>query len=112
MPPPEPQKKEQPGTYFVQDRSNQEELARLQILDQMITAGTPEGQHFYENMRLAYRTIVPFLRKWTRFPGDYETIYQQAQVEMQQPGFVATWRLLTAWGTNVTSGRDKHLFPR
>jgi len=29
---------------------------------------------------------------------DYETIYQQALTEMQLPDFVATWRLLTAWG--------------
>jgi ubiquinone/menaquinone biosynthesis C-methylase UbiE len=30
---------ENPNTYFVQDRSNQEELRRLQIQDQMITTG-------------------------------------------------------------------------
>src|SRR5258708_15848139 len=34
---PEP-KREQPSTYFVQDRSNQEELDRLQIQDHMLTA--------------------------------------------------------------------------
>src|SRR5215469_3777926 len=31
--------REHPSTYFVQDRSNQEEITRLQIQDQMITAG-------------------------------------------------------------------------
>ena len=41
-----------------------------------------------------------FFRKWTRVPDDYEAIYQQALEDMQQPGFVATWTLLTAWGTN------------
>src|SRR5258708_31331709 len=35
---PEP-KQEHPSTYFVQDRSNQEELNRLQIQDHLYTAG-------------------------------------------------------------------------
>ena len=42
--------------------------------------------------------MLPFLHKWTRVPHDYENIYQQALSEMQQPDFVATWNLLTAWG--------------
>ncbi|MBV9230540.1 MAG: class I SAM-dependent methyltransferase, partial [Chloroflexi bacterium] len=33
------QRRERPGTYFVQDRSNQEEMTRLQIQGQMFTAG-------------------------------------------------------------------------
>ncbi len=61
-------------------------------------ANTPEGQHFYEVIRLGYRTGLPFLRKWGQVPDDYETIYQQMLSEMQQPGFVATMGLLTAWG--------------
>jgi len=59
--------------------------------------GTPEGARFYEETRLVYRTMAPFLRKWTRVPEEYEEIYQQALEEIQQPGFVATWKLLTAW---------------
>jgi ubiquinone/menaquinone biosynthesis C-methylase UbiE len=62
-------------------------------------AGTPEGQHFVEDMRLVYRTILPFLKKWIRVPEDYETIYQQAFSEMQQPDFVGMVGVLTAWGT-------------
>jgi ubiquinone/menaquinone biosynthesis C-methylase UbiE len=62
--------------------------------------GTPEGQRFYENMRLVLRTNVAFLRKWVRLPDDQETLWQQALVEMQQPDFVATMSMLTAWGTN------------
>jgi len=65
-------------------------------------AGTPEAQSFYEDGKHAFRTIVPFLRKWTRVPDDYEMIYQQAMSEIQQPDFVATWNLLTAWGTAPT----------
>ncbi len=63
-------------------------------------AGTPEGQRFYEDMRLLFRTMAPFLRKWTRVPDDYETLYQQALSEMQQPDFVARGSMLTAWGNN------------
>jgi SAM-dependent methyltransferase len=69
-------------------------------------AGTPLGQQYAEDVRLGYRTIVPFLRKWTQVPDDYEAIYQQALVEIQQPDFVATWDLLTAWGSNGTSHRE------
>ena len=61
-------------------------------------AGTPEGRHFYEDMKRAFRTTLPFMRKWSRVPDDYETIYQQMLSEMQQPGFVAPWNLLTVWG--------------
>ena len=63
-------------------------------------AGTSEGQLFAENMKLAYRTIQPFLKKWLRLPDDYETIYQQMLIEMQAPDFVARWDVLTAWGCN------------
>lgn len=63
-------------------------------------AGTPEGQLFYEDIRHAYHTFVPFLRKWAHVPDDYEAIYQKMLDEMQQPDFVATWRLLTVWGTS------------
>ncbi len=64
------------------------------------SARTLEGQHFAEDMKHTYRTLTPFLRKWTDFPSNYESLYQQMVQEMQQPDFVATWRLLTVWGTN------------
>lgn len=32
--------REQPGTYFVQDRSDKKELIRLHIQDQLVTAST------------------------------------------------------------------------
>jgi ubiquinone/menaquinone biosynthesis C-methylase UbiE len=62
-------------------------------------AGTTAGQRFYEDEKAFFRTIIPFLRKWTRVPDDYEEIYQQMLSEMQQPDFMATWNLLTVWGT-------------
>lgn len=61
-------------------------------------AGTDAGRFFFEDMKRLYRNLVPFLQKWTQVPKDYEDIYQQALVEMQQPDFVASWHLLTAWG--------------
>ncbi|HLZ57092.1 MAG TPA: class I SAM-dependent methyltransferase [Ktedonosporobacter sp.] len=61
-------------------------------------AGTPSGDDFVENQKLIFRTALPFLRRWLRVPDNYEEIYQQMLVEMQQPDFVATWELLTAWG--------------
>ncbi len=66
-------------------------------------AGTAEGQLFYEDMTRVFRTMAPFLRKWTRVPDDYETLYQQMLSEIQQPDFVATWDVLTAWGNKPRS---------
>jgi ubiquinone/menaquinone biosynthesis C-methylase UbiE len=63
-------------------------------------AGTARGQRFAGDVKLAYRTMVPFLRKWIRVPEDYETIYQQALADMQQADFVAPCILLTAWGNS------------
>ncbi|HLZ57529.1 MAG TPA: methyltransferase domain-containing protein [Ktedonosporobacter sp.] len=60
---------------------------------------TVQGQRFYEDMKRLFRTALPFYRKWTRVPDDYETLYQQVLSEMQQPDFVANVHLLTAWGT-------------
>ena len=60
-------------------------------------AGTPEGQGFADDMQYLYRTALPFLRKWTRVPDNYEEIYQQMLREMRQPDFEATWNLLTLW---------------
>jgi len=43
---------------------------------------------------------LPFFQQWTRLPDDYEEIYQQALLDMQATGFVATSKLLTVWGTS------------
>jgi len=63
-------------------------------------AGTAEGNHFSEVIRLSYRTGAPFMRKWTQMPENYEDLCKQLLQEMQQPDFVATMGLLTAWGLN------------
>jgi ubiquinone/menaquinone biosynthesis C-methylase UbiE len=62
-------------------------------------AGTPEGRALAEDIEHLYRTVRPFIQKWTKEVEDYEQTYQQALVEMQQANFVATWRLVTAWGS-------------
>jgi ubiquinone/menaquinone biosynthesis C-methylase UbiE len=61
-------------------------------------AGTLEGQLFYEDKKLVYHTMLPFLRRWTRVPDNYEQLYQQMLTELQQPDFVGKVLLLTAWG--------------
>lgn len=61
-------------------------------------AGTPAGHLFGENMRIGFRTNVPFLQKWIKLPDDYEELYQQMLSELQQPDFMATMGLLTVWG--------------
>jgi ubiquinone/menaquinone biosynthesis C-methylase UbiE len=62
-------------------------------------AGTVECQYLYEDMLHLFRVALPFFRKWTRVPSNYDEIYQQALKEMQEPDFVAKGLLLTAWGT-------------
>lgn len=59
---------------------------------------TEEGERFAQGFKQLLRTTLPFVRKWTQVPEDYEKIYEQAVRDMQQPDFVATWQLLTAWG--------------
>ena len=60
--------------------------------------GTEGAKLFIEDMTRLFRTVKPFLQKWTRLPDDYEQIYQQMLDEIQRPDFVATDRVLTAWG--------------
>lgn len=61
---------------------------------------TEAGQLFCENAKYLFRTNKPFLQKWTRMPGDYEDLYQQMLVEMEQPDFVASNKAVIAWGVN------------
>lgn len=72
-------------------------------------AGTPEAQLLAEDIKHIFRTGAPFLRKWTTVPSNYESIYQQALQEMQQPDFVGTGRLVTVWGINPGAA-EKQVF--
>jgi ubiquinone/menaquinone biosynthesis C-methylase UbiE len=99
----------QAGHFFSEKNGLTSQLARLlhqyglqnvqtRAYTLQYRAGTVEGQQFFEDMKRGSRTVLPFLRKWIRLPDDYEEVYQQALIEMQQPDFAATWNLLTAWG--------------
>ena len=61
-------------------------------------AGTRAREFFVEDMKYIFHDFVPFFRKWMRLPDNYEEIYQQALVEIQQPDFVGSWNFLTVWG--------------
>jgi ubiquinone/menaquinone biosynthesis C-methylase UbiE len=61
-------------------------------------ADTLEGQRFFEELKVGTRVIEPFLRKWTRVPDDYKDLCQQMFSDMEQPDFMITVRILTAWG--------------
>jgi ubiquinone/menaquinone biosynthesis C-methylase UbiE len=74
-------------------------------------AGTPEWQSFFEDTKHMMRTLLPFFQKWTRVPDDYQALCQQAFHEMQQPDFVATMHLLTAWGTAPHGKEQIRLMP-
>lgn len=68
------------------------------LYQRVYRAGTAEGQLFIEDIQQLFRTVRPFLRRWTHVPEDYEATYQQMLVEMQQPDFAAEWDLVTVWG--------------
>lgn len=99
------------GHFFVREKNGvtgqfarlleQYELQNVQTRTHMLEfrGGTVEGQRFYEDVKLAYRAVVPFFRKWTKLPDDYEAIYEEVLREMQQPGFVSRWVMVTAWGS-------------
>lgn len=61
--------------------------------------GTEQGQRFIEDTIATIQVIAPFLQKWIVLPENYEQLCLQAQQEMAQPDFVATWHMITAWGT-------------
>jgi ubiquinone/menaquinone biosynthesis C-methylase UbiE len=66
-------------------------------------ADTLEGQALAEDCKRAFRVLVPFLQKWTHMPDNYEDLYQQMALEVEQPNFTATWNLLTIWGTRLST---------
>ena len=71
-----------------------------------------EGERFAEDVRHLFRTGLPFFRKWTHVPDDYEVIYQQALKDMQAPDFVATWNVLTAWGNAAPKSKQSEPLSR
>ena len=78
----------------------QQSFQNVQTRQHIITyrAGTDEGRRLAEDMKLFFHVILPFWRKWMQIPDDYEELYHRMLSETQQPDFVATGRMLTAWG--------------
>ena len=64
-------------------------------------AGTVGGQQVYHDAMYGFQTLLPFLQKWGCAPDDYDAVYQQAMIEMQQPDFRATWDQVITWGKKV-----------
>lgn len=62
--------------------------------------GTEMIESFFEDIKLLFRTLEPFIRKWSRIPDNYDEIYHQAIDEIQQPSCRTTGRLVTVWGIN------------
>jgi ubiquinone/menaquinone biosynthesis C-methylase UbiE len=60
---------------------------------------TVEGERFAQGFQQLLRLTLPFVKKWVHVPEDYDQVYAQAVHDMQQPDFVATWKLFTVWGT-------------
>lgn len=111
----------QSGHYFTPDRScllnelaPMLQRAGVQAVQTRVCAlqfrsGTDEVQHLINNVQHSFQTFLPFLRKWTHVPEDYEAIYQQTLREMQQPDFRACWNFVTAWG--IRPPEEEQLYP-
>jgi ubiquinone/menaquinone biosynthesis C-methylase UbiE len=78
-------------------------LEQVQTHEHLVTyrAGTPEGDYFAQDVQHGLRTVRPYIQKWSSIVDNYDTLYQQAMEEIQQPNFVATVRLVTVWGTRA-----------
>jgi len=61
--------------------------------------GSESMDIFFEDVKLLFRTGLPFYRKWGNIPPNYEELYQQALEEIQDPGCLTTGHLVTTWGT-------------
>jgi ubiquinone/menaquinone biosynthesis C-methylase UbiE len=61
--------------------------------------GSVAAQYLIEDFQRLFRTITPFLRKWTHLPDDYDELYQQMTSEITQPDFwIGGSGITTTWG--------------
>jgi ubiquinone/menaquinone biosynthesis C-methylase UbiE len=83
----------------------QQELrdVQTQVYRPEIRAGTVNGQLFFEDMKYLFRTNIPFLRKWTKVPDNYEELYERMLYDMQQPDFFVANQTITVWGSKAKS---------
>jgi len=83
------------AAYILNQYGTQDIQTRVHTLQ--YRAGTAEGRHFIEDMKLIHQTLTPFLSRWTRLPADHQETYQQMLKDFQQPDFLANWKLVTLW---------------
>jgi len=87
-----------PGLLHQQGLSD----VQTRVIPTEYVPGTDTFPAFVDDIRIIGRTVLPFLRKWTRVPDNYEQLRQQALADMQQPDFRATGQFVTVWGTNTS----------
>lgn len=109
-------RREHPNTYFVQDRSNQDELARLQVQDQMLTAGMggvlpeqPDPVTFHRVLDVGCGTGGWLIEVAKTYPTITELVgvdvsgkmleYARAQAEAHQVSDRVTFRVMDALRT-------------
>jgi ubiquinone/menaquinone biosynthesis C-methylase UbiE len=61
--------------------------------------GTAAGQLFYQNALYTFQMTLPLMQKMGCTTEDYDAIYQQALLDLQQNNSHAQWDFLTAWGS-------------
>lgn len=61
-------------------------------------AGTPEWEPYYNDTLHLFKTARPFLQKWGCISEGYDSLYQQASVEMRRLNYHSAWKFLTTWG--------------
>jgi ubiquinone/menaquinone biosynthesis C-methylase UbiE len=90
---------------FLSDGGCQQVQTKAYTLE--FVAGTVGGQNFYETALYGFQTLLPFMQKTGCVTEDYDALYQQALIEMQQPDFRVTLHPVTAWGTRPQNEQEK-----
>ena len=73
------------------------EQVEEKVYEFVYEAGTPEGELFYQDVVYSLQTLRPFFKKWGANLEGYDKLSAEAMEEMQQPGFVVRWKMVTAW---------------
>lgn len=61
--------------------------------------GTPGNDPMYHNMEIGYRLMKAFFVTHSQLSeADFDRLYEQARIEMQQKEFRGMWLFLSAWG--------------
>jgi tRNA G46 methylase TrmB len=126
--PPNPRNNEQPSTYIVQNRENQEELVRLALQDHLLTASMGgvlleqpdptifqrlldigcgpggwiiEAAQAYPTMSLVGIDISRSMIEYAQQQAEVHQVVERVEfhTERRQPDFHAAWNFLSAWGT-------------